>query len=108
MLEADSSHEALRSAYLHPQPRLTFAQGLRGIASACIDISDGFDRCKTAVLYLNTNNGYTKFKTGEQVESVENRLVLFDGNVQHAGTTCTDKRYRAVFNLNFEANNENN
>ena len=42
VLENDFSHEALRSAYLHPQPRLTFAQGLRGIASACIDISDGF------------------------------------------------------------------
>ena len=72
------------------------------------DLPDPGKNVKTAILYLNTNNGYTKFKTGEQVESVENRLVLFDANVQHAGTTCTDKKYRAVFNLNFEANNENN
>lgn len=72
------------------------------------DLPNPGKNVKTAILYLNTNNGYTKFKNGEQVQSVENRLVLFNGDMEHAGTTCTDKRYRAVFNLNFEADNENN
>ncbi len=40
--ENASNHETLQSAYLHPEPRVAFAEGLRGIASACIDISDGF------------------------------------------------------------------
>jgi len=72
------------------------------------DISELSNKVKTAILYLNTNNGYTKFANGDLVESVENRLVLFAGKVQHAGSTCTDKRYRAVFNLNFEDDNESN
>ena len=72
------------------------------------DLPKPDSKVKTAILYLNTNNGYTKFENGEIVGSVENRLVLFDGNMQHAGTTCSDKRYRAVFNLNFEVDNENN
>ena len=36
---------------------------------------------------MNTNNGYTKFETGEQVQSVENRLVTFSNHVQHTGST---------------------
>ena len=34
---------------------------------------------KTALFYLNTNDGYTKFESGEIVETVANRLVIFDG-----------------------------
>ena len=65
------------------------------------DLENPDSNVKTAILYLNTNNGYTIFRNGDKVESVENRLVLFDGHLEHAGSTCTDKRYRAVFNLNF-------
>jgi thiamine-monophosphate kinase len=32
---------ALERKFRHPEPRLAFGQGLRGIASACIDVSDG-------------------------------------------------------------------
>ena len=56
---------------------------------------------KTAIYYVNTNNGYTKFKNGEIIKSVANRLVIFDGSVQHTGTTCTDKHARYVINMNF-------
>ena len=56
---------------------------------------------KTAVFYLNTNNGYTAFETGEKVESVANRLVKFPCNTKHTGTSCTDQRYRMVINLNY-------
>ena len=62
---------------------------------------------KTAILYLNTNNGYTKFLNGEKVESIENRLIVFEGGMEHAGSTCTDKRYRAVFNLNYKEGKNN-
>lgn len=57
--------------------------------------------CKTAVLYLNTNDGYTAFPNGEKVLSVANRLVMFDSSVWHAGSTCTDIKNRIVLNLNF-------
>jgi len=56
---------------------------------------------KTAILYINTNNGGTKFKNGKIVRSVENRLVLFDLDLQHAGVTCTDQKRRVVVNLNY-------
>jgi len=67
-----------------------------------VDISKNISsQSYTAVFYLNTNNGYTRFKTGEKVESVSNRLVVFPREMQHTGATCTDERARVVLNLNF-------
>ena len=57
---------------------------------------------KTAVYYVNTNNGYTLFETGDRVESVANRIVIFDSNIKHTGTTCTDKFNRIVINMNWK------
>ena len=62
---------------------------------------DLLDICTTAVLYLNTNNGYTKFDNGDTVASVRNRLVAFPSKMFHTGTTCTDKKCRIVLNLNY-------
>ena len=57
---------------------------------------------KTAVFYINTNNGYTKFEdTGKKVESVENRLVVFDLNQKHTGGNTTDTQARYVLNINY-------
>ena len=53
----------------------------------------------TSIFYINTNNGYTKFKDGTKVESVEYRLVTFPVNTKHTGTTCTDENVRVVINL---------
>ena len=41
---------------------------------------------KTAVFYVNDNDGYTKFETGAYVESVANRLVIFDGGLIHSAS----------------------
>jgi hypothetical protein len=57
--------------------------------------------CKTAIYYVNTNDGYTKFETGEIIKSVENRLVVFDANCNHVGYTCTDEKVRVVVNFNY-------
>lgn len=62
---------------------------------------DDFEGGKTAIYYVNTNDGYTKFESGDTVDSVENRLVLFDGTMMHTGTTCTDKVGRYVINFDF-------
>ena len=56
---------------------------------------------KTAILYMNTCNGYTKFKKGGKVKSVENRVVIFDSDLEHAGVTCTDEKRRVVVNFNY-------
>lgn len=57
--------------------------------------------CKTSIFYVNTNNGYTEFESGEIVESVANRCLRFDGNQMHRGTTCTDQKTRVVLNMNY-------
>tara|TARA_R100000687_G_scaffold82096_1_gene80499 strand:+ start:709 stop:1221 length:513 start_codon:yes stop_codon:yes gene_type:complete len=53
----------------------------------------------TSIFYVNTNNGYTKFKDGTIVKSIENRLLTFPVNKEHTGTTCTDENTRVVINL---------
>jgi hypothetical protein len=69
---------------------------------AHIDIPNPPDNLKTAILYLNTNNGYTKFENGDTVSSVENKLIIFDTKLKHSGTTNScDAPYRVVFNLNY-------
>jgi len=59
------------------------------------------DDCVTAIYYVNSNNGKTIFKNGTEVESVENRLLVFDSNEMHTGTTCTDALRRSVINFNY-------
>lgn len=56
---------------------------------------------RVAIFYLNTNNGYTLFEDGTKIESVANRMVLFDGHLRHLGTNCTDKQRRVVLNINY-------
>jgi len=57
--------------------------------------------CRSAVLYLNTNNGKTVFENGEEIESVANRLIVFDSNLKHSGMTTTDLCGRYVLNVLF-------
>jgi len=58
---------------------------------------------QTAIFYLNTNDGYTKFKdnTLPDVKSVANRLLTFYGGLEHAGSSCTDDNTRIVLNINY-------
>ena len=56
---------------------------------------------KGAIYYLNTNNGKTIFNDGTEIESVSNRILLFDPSIKHRSTTCTDVspgRYNINFN----------
>lgn len=57
--------------------------------------------CTTAVYYVNSNNGYTKFESGEIVESVANRFVSFPSRLKHTGSTCTDNKVRCLINFNY-------
>lgn len=55
----------------------------------------------TAVLYINDNNGYTKFEDGTVVESVANRFASFPALTSHTGVSHTDAKVRVVLNLNY-------
>tara|TARA_R100000988_G_C3973492_1_gene152761 strand:- start:5 stop:490 length:486 start_codon:yes stop_codon:yes gene_type:complete len=56
---------------------------------------------KTALFYINTNNGYTKFKTGEEIKSEANSLLTFDAELYHSSVSCTDEKCRLVINFNY-------
>jgi len=55
----------------------------------------------TSIFYLNTNDGYTIFKDGTKIESVENRVVTFKTPLYHTGSTCTNQKRRVVINFNY-------
>ena len=56
----------------------------------------------TAIYYINTCNGYTQFKSdGAPVKSVENRLIVFDGNLEHRAVTQTDTQMRYLINIGY-------
>ena len=57
--------------------------------------------CITAIAYMNTNNGYTIFEDGTKIKSVENRVLIFDSQLRHAGVPRTDEKRRVVINFNF-------
>ena len=63
---------------------------------------DGYDCSHTSIYYINTNNGYTKFKNGTKVKSVENRMIVFPSNLEHQGYTCSDQLNRVVVNFNYD------
>ena len=60
-----------------------------------------FGKLKTAIYYVNSNNGYTIFKNGAKVDSVANRMVTFDHDLEHASVTQTDTDSRVVINFNY-------
>ena len=49
-----------------------------------------------------TNNGYTKFKNGTKIKSVENRMTIFPSHLEHQGYTCSNQLKRVVINFNYD------
>ncbi len=56
--------------------------------------------CKVALYYLDTNNGPTTIGD-KKVDSVQNRIVIFNSDVKHYSTTCTDQLTRTTINFNY-------
>jgi len=57
--------------------------------------------CKTALFYVNDNDGYTGFADGTKIPSKGNSLVHFDAGIPHYSTTCTDENLRCNINFNY-------
>jgi len=55
----------------------------------------------TAVYYINSCNGYTKFENNSKIKSDENKFVEFDTKLKHTSSSCTDEKTRIVLNLNY-------
>tara|TARA_R110000787_G_scaffold167944_1_gene280916 strand:+ start:1145 stop:1636 length:492 start_codon:yes stop_codon:yes gene_type:complete len=62
------------------------------------DVND-IKNYKTAIFYLNNNNGYTIFKD-KKIKSEENTLVEFDGQTLHKGVSATDNK-KVLININY-------
>jgi hypothetical protein len=60
----------------------------------------------TAIFYINSCNGYTLFKDGTKIQSVSNRFVSFDSQLEHTGTSCTDNNRRILINFNYFTKND--
>jgi len=56
---------------------------------------------KTGLLSINTCDGYTKLEDGTKVDSVANRMLLFDASTPHTSSTCTDQPVRVNININY-------
>jgi hypothetical protein len=56
---------------------------------------------KGALFYINTCNGFTILEDGTRIESVSNRMLLFDSAKPHASTNCTDQPSRINININY-------
>ena len=59
--------------------------------------------CNTAILYMNTNNGYTLLGEKEKIKitSEENKIVVFDSLTKHCAVSQTDRERRIVVNFNY-------
>jgi|10_taG_2_1085330.scaffolds.fasta_scaffold27250_2 hypothetical protein len=66
------------------------------------DLEDEPLVAKTSILYINTNNGYTRFKKGGKIKCVENRMVIFPSDLEHSGFSCTDEQRKVIVNFNYE------
>ena len=65
---------------------------------------DNSYNCKTAILYLNTCDGGTEFKSKDKfkfIESKENKIVIFDSNTEHRAVTSKNSDFRYVINFNY-------
>ena len=63
-----------------------------------------YDNFLTAILYLTTCNAKTILKIENEnfsIDSKENRIVIFDGNIPHKVQYQTDSHKRYVINLNY-------
>ena len=64
-------------------------------------IDSDVEKSKTAIFYVNNNNGFTQFENNKISKSEENKLIIFNTDQKHTGTTCTDALFRIVINFNY-------
>ena len=78
------------------------------IYNEIIDAVEGWgtnpDKVLSAIKKLKDQNEFkyllTLFKD-KKINSVENRIIIFNSNIEHTGTSTTNANYRMVLNLNY-------
>ena len=59
------------------------------------------EKHKGVILYLNNCDGYTLLNNKKKVDSIENRLLMFDPSKNHSSTTTTNAQGRFNINVNY-------
>jgi hypothetical protein len=61
---------------------------------------------KTAIYYVNDNNGKTLFENGVNIDCKKNRVVIFPSKLSHTGILHSDNTYggKCVINFNYFKN----
>ena len=70
----------------------------------CSFHTDNSFNCKTAILYLNTCDGGTEFKINDEIKfikSEENKIVIFNSDIEHRATTSQNEDFRYILNFNY-------
>lgn len=57
---------------------------------------------KGAILYINSNDGCTILEDGTRIESIANRVLLFDPSKPHDSSYPTDAKVRVNINMNYK------
>jgi len=55
----------------------------------------------TSYLCMNTNNGYILMETGDKIEIIENRLVVFPCDILHTNISQTNTNVKVLLDFNF-------
>ena len=56
---------------------------------------------KGMLIYMNTCDGYTRFESGEKIDSIANRIVFFNPFIKHTSTNTTNASRRVTINFNY-------
>jgi hypothetical protein len=56
---------------------------------------------KAAVFSLNTCDGFTRMSDGTKIDSIENRIIIFDGSEFHNSSTTSNAKQRVNINFNW-------
>ena len=67
-------------------------------------VDNTYENSKTVILYLTTCNAKTLItfeKEIIEIDSVENRVLIFDTDISHKMISATDAKRRIIINLNY-------
>jgi hypothetical protein len=56
---------------------------------------------KGFLVYMNTNNGFTRLDDGSKVDSVRNRILHHDASIPHNSSSTSDKARRVALVANY-------
>jgi hypothetical protein len=67
-------------------------------------IDKPYKNCTTAILYMNTNNGYTNLNINNKdikILSEENKILIFNNEIKHSAVSQTNTARRIIINFNY-------